>query len=53
MIKTLDFEKPIYVLGYHPWEEAFRDFFVAHLSWLKENGFETLSLETLVHFLRG
>jgi len=53
MIKSLSFEKPIYVLLYHPWMDGFKEYFTAHLSWLRENGFESIPLENLIHYLRG
>jgi peptidoglycan/xylan/chitin deacetylase (PgdA/CDA1 family) len=53
MIQSLDFDKPIYVLLYHPWLEGFKDYFSAHLSWLRENKFESISLEGLLRYLKG
>lgn len=52
-VNALDFTKPIYVLLYHPWLEGFKKYFAAHLSWLRENGFESISLEDLIRYLRG
>ena len=51
MMEGMDFDKPIYVLLYHPWLEGFERYFTAHLSWLKENGFESVSLTTLIQYL--
>ena len=45
--------KPIFVLLYHPYEEGFEPAFRSHLQWLKENGYETVSLETLIDYLAG
>jgi peptidoglycan/xylan/chitin deacetylase (PgdA/CDA1 family) len=53
MINSLNFEKAIYVLLYHPWMDGFQECFTAHLSWLRENGFESIPLENLIHYLRG
>jgi peptidoglycan/xylan/chitin deacetylase (PgdA/CDA1 family) len=52
-MRTSDFKKPIFVLLYHPWLEGFEDTFTAHLSWLKDRGFESLPLETLVAYVKG
>jgi len=53
MIGSSDFNKTIYVLLYHPWLEGFREYFTAHLSWLRKNGFESIPLERLVQSLKG
>jgi peptidoglycan/xylan/chitin deacetylase (PgdA/CDA1 family) len=52
-IKRLDFNKPVYVLLYHPWLNGFKDYFAAHLAWLKENGFESISSEDLILYVKG
>lgn len=52
-IKSSDFNKPIYVLLYHPWLGGFKDYFTAHLSWARENGFESISLKNLIQYLKG
>ena len=52
-IKDSAFIKPIYVLLYHPWLEGFEEYFIVHLSWLRENEFETISLESLLQYLKG
>jgi peptidoglycan/xylan/chitin deacetylase (PgdA/CDA1 family) len=44
---------PIFVLLYHPWEEGFESGFKDHLSWLKQNGYQTISLETLIDYIEG
>ena len=44
---------PIFVLLYHPWEEGFESSFKSHLSWLKQNGYQTISLETLIDYIEG
>jgi len=51
--KSLNLSRPIYILAYHPWLDGFEKYFVPHLSWLRENGFETISLESLIQYLRG
>lgn len=53
MIGSSDFNKTIYVLLYHPWLEGFKEYFTAHLSWLRKNGFESIPLERLVQYLKG
>lgn len=53
MIKSVGFKKPIYALLYHPWMDGFEAYFAAHLSWLKENGFESIPIEKLVEYLKG
>lgn len=53
MIKSLSFEKPIYVLLYHPWMDGFKEYFTAHLSWLRENRFESIVLEKVLNYVRG
>ena len=53
MIKSSDFDRPISVLLYHPWLDGFKDYFTAHLSWLRENGFESIPLERLMEHLKG
>jgi peptidoglycan/xylan/chitin deacetylase (PgdA/CDA1 family) len=45
------FSGPIYVLLYHPWEEGFEATFKAHLNWLKQKGYQTISLEALIDYL--
>lgn len=52
MMEGLDFDKPIYVLLYHPWLEGFERYFTTHLACLKENGFESISLTTLIQYLK-
>ena len=44
---------PISVLLYHPEEENFDSVFRGHLGWLKQNGYQTISPETLVDYLAG
>ena len=53
LIGSSDFNRAIYVLLYHPWLEGFKDYFSAHLSWLRENEFESISLESLLRYLKG
>ena len=53
MIKKSDFKKPIYVLLYHPWMNGFQECFSDHLSWLRENKFESIPLGSLLHYLKG
>lgn len=48
-----DFHRPLYVLSYHPWLDGFQEYFSTQLTWLKDHGFETISLEALVSYLRG
>ena len=48
-----DFHHPLYVLSYHPWPDGFQEYFSTQLNWLKDHGFETISLEALVSYLRG
>ena len=48
-----DRKKPVYVLLYHPWMAGFEDYFPAHLSWLRRNGFESISTEELAGYLKG
>jgi peptidoglycan/xylan/chitin deacetylase (PgdA/CDA1 family) len=52
-INRSDFNKPVYVLLYHPWLEGFEDYFAAHLAWLNENGFESISPEALILYVKG
>lgn len=52
-VNALAFTKPIYVLLYHPWLNGFKEYFAFHLSWLRENGFESITLEDLIYYLRG
>jgi len=33
--------------------EGFREYFTVHLSWLQENGFESIPLERLMRYQRG
>ena len=47
------FSGPIFVLLYHPWEEGFQSAFRGHLDWLKQNHYQTISLETLIQYLKG
>ena len=49
----MNFIKPIYVLLYHPWLEGFKEYFTVHLSWLRENEFESIPLESLLQYLKG
>jgi len=53
MISSLSLEKPIYVLLYHPWMDGFKEYFTAHLSWLRENRFESIGLEELLEYVGG
>jgi peptidoglycan/xylan/chitin deacetylase (PgdA/CDA1 family) len=53
MINSLNFEKPVYVLIYHPWMDGFEKCFTIHLSWLRENGFKSIPLEHLLQYLKG
>jgi peptidoglycan/xylan/chitin deacetylase (PgdA/CDA1 family) len=41
------------VLLYPPWLDGFETYFVHHLSWLKDHGFETISLEDLLRYVTG
>ncbi len=50
---ALAFPGPVFVLLYHPGEEGFESAFRGHLNWLKENGYQTISLETLMSYLKG
>lgn len=52
-IKHLDFNKPVYVLLYHPWLNGFKDYFEIHLAWLRENRFESILLEDLILYVKG
>ena len=45
--------KSIFVLLYHPWLEGFTEYFTAHLSYLRENGFESILLKDLIQYLKG
>jgi len=45
--------KPVSVLLYHPWEEGFEVTFRDHLDWLKQNGYQTIPMETLIDYLEG
>jgi peptidoglycan/xylan/chitin deacetylase (PgdA/CDA1 family) len=47
------FSPGIFVLLYHPQEEGFESAFRQHLHWLKEDGYQTISLEALVRYLKG
>jgi poly-beta-1,6-N-acetyl-D-glucosamine N-deacetylase len=53
MTKKSHFKKPIYVLLYHPWMDGFQECFSDHLSWLRENKFESIPLGSLLHYLKG
>ncbi len=53
MIGSLSAEKPIYVLLYHPWMDGFKEYFTVHLSWLRENRFESIELEKLIDYVGG
>ncbi len=53
MVKSSDFRKPIYVLLYHPWMNGFQESFTVHLSWLRQNKFESIPLGSLLHYLKG
>lgn len=53
MVKSSGFKKPIYVLLYHPWMDGFQECFAVHLSWLRENKFESIPLGDLLHYLKG
>lgn len=44
---------PIYVLLYYPQEEGFESAFRGHLTWLKRNGYETISLEIWIEYMEG
>ncbi len=46
-------EKPIYVLLYHPWADGFKECFMAHLSWLRDNRFESIGSEELLDYVEG
>jgi peptidoglycan/xylan/chitin deacetylase (PgdA/CDA1 family) len=50
---TLDFAKPIFILLYHSWLKGFEEYFTRHLSWLRENGFESIPLERMMQYLKG
>ncbi len=47
------FSGPVYVLLYHPWEVGFGPAFSDHLNWLKQNGYQPISPETLIDYLEG
>jgi peptidoglycan/xylan/chitin deacetylase (PgdA/CDA1 family) len=47
------FQRPIFVLLYHPWEEGFEDAFREHCGWLHQMGFETISIEMLIDYMEG
>jgi peptidoglycan/xylan/chitin deacetylase (PgdA/CDA1 family) len=47
------FHPPVFVLLYHPWEEGFEDTFREHCIWLRQMGFETISIEILVDYMEG
>ncbi|HSB04132.1 MAG TPA: polysaccharide deacetylase family protein, partial [Thermodesulfobacteriota bacterium] len=47
------FDKPIYVLLYHPWLDGFESYFIHHLSWLKDHRFETISPQDLHRYVTG
>lgn len=51
--KSLTSDKPVYVLLYHPWLDGFKECFATHLSWLKDNHFESIPLGSLVQYMRG
>ena len=44
---------PVFVLLYHPDEVNFESTFRDHLAWLKQNGYQTISPETLIDYLDG
>jgi peptidoglycan/xylan/chitin deacetylase (PgdA/CDA1 family) len=45
--------EPVFVLLYHPDEENFASVFRDHLTWLKQNGYQTISSESLLLYLEG
>ena len=45
--------EPVFVLLYHPQEENFGSAFRDHLTWLKQNGYQTISPESLLRYLEG
>ncbi len=51
--ESLVFPGPLFVLLYHPGEEGFEPALRGHLNWLKQNGYQTISLETLTDYLKG
>jgi peptidoglycan/xylan/chitin deacetylase (PgdA/CDA1 family) len=45
--------EPVFVLLYHPWEENFGSTFRDHLTWLQQNGYQTIPPEKLMSYLEG